>query len=77
LTQSGATLSGTYHDQYAPYTTGPVNGHTSAPRGVTLTVDPACCNPFTLTGTVDDSFSTITGTVNGSGFVNDPWTLRR
>jgi hypothetical protein len=79
MTHIGAALGGNYQDQYATSLrhTGPVAGSVSGTRNVALTVDLVCCTPFTFTGTVDEGFSTITGTVNGSGFVSDPWTLRR
>lgn len=37
----------------------------------------SCCVPFTFSGTAGADLNTITGTVNGSGFVNDGWTLTR
>jgi PKD repeat protein len=77
LTQNGATLSGSYSDQFAPDTTGPVTGSVSGPNRVTITVDPACCVPFTFSGTIDEALNRISGTTNGSGFVNAPWALTR
>jgi len=34
-------------------------------------------NPFTFRGTVGADGNTLTGVVNGSGFVNDPWSMTR
>jgi hypothetical protein len=77
LSQNGTVLSGSYADQLGDTTRGPVTGSVAGPNRVTITVDPACCIPFTFQGTVDDAVNRISGTTNGSGFVNAPWTLVR
>jgi hypothetical protein len=77
ITQNGSALSGSYSDQFGANTVGPVSGSVSGPNRVTFSVDPACCIPFTFSGTVDDAVNRITGSTNGSGFVNAPWTLTR
>jgi hypothetical protein len=77
ITQSGSALSGSYTDQFGAQTIGPVSGSVSGPNRVTFSVDPACCIPFTFSGTVDDAINRISGFANGSGFVQAPWSLTR
>jgi hypothetical protein len=78
LTHTGSTIAGSYTDQFGSTTAGPVNGGSVAsPNTVRFQVNPACCVPFTFAGTASGDLNTISGTVNGSGFVNAPWTLTR
>ena len=74
LTQSGTTLSGEYH---AVNVTGSLSGSVSNTGGVTFTVTVSGFQPFTFSGTSDAAGNTISGQVNGSGFVNSAWTLKR
>jgi PKD repeat protein len=80
LTQSGSTITGTFTQGAG---TGPIsNGsvRATAPR-VTFTVTPSLTGeafpPFTFTGDPSADFNTITGVLNGSGFVNQPIVIVR
>jgi hypothetical protein len=75
LTQSGTTLSGTYRDQFPG--NGAVSGSVSDQRSVTFRVTIPGVQPFTFTGNANPDINQITGVANGSGFVNDTWTLTR
>jgi len=75
LGQSGSNFSGSYADQFG---TGTLSGtvSTSSPRvRFTVTVPPFA--PFTFTGDPGADANSVSGTVNGSGFVNTSWTLTR
>ncbi len=74
LTQSASTLSGSFDSISLK---GAVAGSLSNTGQVTLTVTVPGFQSFTLTGQADDAGNTISGQVNGSGFQNDPFTLRR
>jgi hypothetical protein len=74
LAHSSSTLTGNYADQFG---SGTVSGRVSDPRAVTFTVSISGFQPFTFTGTVDAAGDRMTGTANGSGFVNASWTLSR
>jgi PKD repeat protein len=80
LTQSGSTLTGTFSQGAG---TGPISDGSvkaTSPR-VTFTVTPSLTGqpfpPFTFTGDPSADFNTITGTLNGSGFVNTPLVIVR
>jgi hypothetical protein len=75
LAQSGATLTGTYRDQSPG--TGAVNGTVSDQRSVSFRVAIPGFQPFNFTGNANPDINQITGVANGSGFVNDTWTLTR
>jgi hypothetical protein len=72
---SGSTLSGNYVDQFPG--SGTVTGRVSSPLAVTFTVTIPGFQPWTFTGTADSTINTLTGVANGSGFVNNSWTLTR
>ena len=74
LTQSASTLSGTFDSISLK---GSVSGSVSNTGQVALTVTVQGFQSFTLNGQADDAGNTISGQVNGSGFQNDPFTLRR
>lgn len=77
LTQNAAVLTGTYSDTIVGSGTlsaGSVS--TAAPR-VRFTVTVPGFTPFAFTGDVSADGNSISGTVNGSGFVNDPWVMSR
>ena len=74
LTETGSTLAGTFD---AIDMKGTVSGSVSNTGLVTLTVTVPNFQPFTLNGQADDAGNTISGQVNGSGFQNTPFTLRR
>jgi hypothetical protein len=56
---------------------GTISGSVSNTGQVTMTVTVPGYQPFTLTGQADDAGNTISGQVNGSGFQNAPFTLKR
>jgi PKD repeat protein len=80
LTQSGSSITGTFTQGAG---TGPVSDgsvRSTSPR-VTFTVTPSlpaqAFPPFTFTGDPSADLNTITGTLNGSGFVNTPLAIVR
>lgn len=74
LTHSGTSLSGEYN---AVNVKGTVSGTVGSTGQVTFSVSVSGYAPFTFSGQSDAAGNTLTGTVNGSGFVNAGWTLRR
>jgi hypothetical protein len=74
LTETGSTLSGTFDSISLK---GTVSGSVSNTGQVTMTVTVSGFQPFTLNGQADDAGNTISGQVNGSGFQNTPFTLKR
>ena len=74
LTQTGSTLSGAFD---AIDRKGTVSGSVSNTGQVVLTVTIPGFQPFTLNGQADDAGNAISGQVNGSGFQNSAFTLRR
>jgi hypothetical protein len=74
LTQTGSALSGTFDSISLK---GSVSGSLGSRGEVTLTVTVPGFQSFTLTGQADDAGNTIAGQVNGSGFQNAPFTLKR
>jgi len=74
LTDSRSALSGTFD---AVNLKGTVSGSVSATGQVTLTVTIPGFAPFIFNGQADDGGNTMSGQVNGSGFVNAPATLKR
>jgi PKD repeat protein len=82
FTQTGSTFTGTYRDTLlgagtvSAGTIGLLSPGVSAPGVVLFTVTLPGFTPFTFTGRITDA-NTLEGVVNGSDFVNEPWTLRR
>jgi hypothetical protein len=82
FTQTGSTFTGTYRDTLlgagtvSAGTIGLLAPGLSAPGVVVFTVTLPGFTPFTYTGRITDA-NTLDGVVNGSDFVNEPWTLRR
>jgi hypothetical protein len=74
LTHNGTNLSGEYN---AVNMKGSLSGTVSSTGHVTFTVTVSGYQPFTFDGNSDSAGNTITGVVNGSGFSNDTWTLKR
>jgi hypothetical protein len=74
LTQAGTTLSGEYD---AVNFKGAVSGSVSNTGQVTFTVTNSGFQAFTFMGQADDAGNTISGQVNGSGFNNQAWILKR
>jgi hypothetical protein len=79
LTQTGATISGSYTDQRGG--TGTVTGVVAAngvvAMSVTVTVQGVTNDPFNFSGTAGATLDTLTGVVNNSGFTNAPWPQSR
>jgi hypothetical protein len=80
LTQSGNSLTGTFTQGSG---TGPItNGSIKASQPqVTFTVTPSIGTttfpPFTFTGNLSADYNTITGVLNGSGYIDEPITIVR
>jgi len=74
LTETASTLSGTFDSISLK---GTVSGSVGSTGQVTMTVTVPGFQSFTLNGQADDGGNTISGQVNGSGFQNAPFTLRR
>jgi hypothetical protein len=75
LTETGGSaLSGTFDSVSLK---GTVSGSVGNTGQVTLTVTVPGFQPFTLSGQADAAGNTISGQVNGSGFQNASFTLRR
>ena len=79
LTQNSTNISGSYTDQVTTPSAGPgtVNGGVNDSGTVTFTVEIRGINPFTFRGTISADGNALSGVVNGSGFVNDPWSMTR
>jgi hypothetical protein len=74
LTHSGTSLTGEYN---AIDKKGTISGSVGNTGQVNFTVTVSGFQPFTFSGTADAAGNTISGQVNGSGFNNEAWTLRR
>src|SRR5262245_58296711 len=74
LTHTGTALSGTFDSISLK---GSVSGSVGNKGEVTMTVTVSGFQPFSLTGQADDAGNTISGQVNGSGFQNVAFTLKR
>jgi hypothetical protein len=74
LIQSAVNLSGTFR---AFGDTGSIAGTVSAPSTVRMTVSIPGFQPFTMTGQVSSNLNTITGTLQGSGFTGERFTMSR
>ena len=74
LTQSGSSLSGRYT---AVGLSGDVSGSVTSAGHVVFTVSVPCCAPFTFEGDADAAANALTGRVNGSGFFNTSWIIKR
>jgi hypothetical protein len=79
LTQTGATIGGSYVDQLGG--TGTVTGVVAASGVVTLSVTVTTQGvtnvPFNFTGAAGATIDTLTGAVNNSGFTNASWPQSR
>jgi hypothetical protein len=74
LSQSGSSVTGSYSDAEGP---GTVSGSVSAPNNVRLTVRQPQFDPFTFSGTTSADVNSVTGVINGSGFVNTGFSMTR
>ena len=75
ITQNGFSLTGAYRDDSGD---GTVAGTISATGTVTFTVTVPGIDPFTFTGTAGPGDQiTLDGKVNGSGFIDGTWTMRK
>src|SRR5689334_9476265 len=76
FTQTGSSLSGTYSD-CVPNSSGTVSGSVDGAGAVSFTVSLPGIIPFTFTGTPSADVNSLTGVANGSGFVNNGWSMAR
>lgn len=74
FTQTGTSLGGTFRSFGD---TGSISGTVSAPNNVRFTVTIPGFQPFTLRGTIDDDLNGIAGTITGSGFTGERFTMTR
>jgi hypothetical protein len=78
LTQTGTLITGDYSDQLGPGRLDPAVANTIDGNGnVKLRYKQAVFSDFTFTGTMDATGRRITGVVNGSGYVNTPFTMSK
>lgn len=78
LTQSVNLITGDYSDQLGPGRLDPAVANTIDANGnVKLRYKQAVFSDFTFTGTMDSTGRRITGVVNGSGYVNTPFTMTK
>jgi PKD domain/PEGA domain len=76
ITHSGATVSGTFVD--AVYGSGVISGFVAtSPPLVRVTIIQPGFNPFTYTANPNADITMLTGMVNGSGYVNEPFSITR
>jgi PKD domain-containing protein/PEGA domain-containing protein len=76
LTQTGTNVSGSYSDQFGLAGSAAGTVRTTPPQ-VTLIVTVPGFQPFTFTGSANNDVSGLNGVANGSGFINNGWTLTR
>ena len=75
ITQSGAPVGGTVVDVFG---SGVISGFAAtSPPLVRFTILESGFNPFTFTGNPNGDITTVTGSVNGSGYNNEPFTIMR
>jgi hypothetical protein len=74
FTETNSSLSGVFNGINLKGTATGTVGNTGQ---VTFTVTVPGFAPFTFVGQADDAGNTMTGQVNGSGFVNSPATIKR
>ena len=78
LTQAATLITGDYSDQLGPGRLDPAVANTiDASGNVKLRYKQAVFSDFTFTGTMDATGRRITGVVNGSGYVNTPFTMTK
>jgi hypothetical protein len=79
ITQTSAALSGMLTlPQFPPNDRNwTVSGSVSGPLAVTFSAAQPGFQPFTFNGTADADVNRLTGTVTGSGFTGQSWTLTR
>ena len=78
LTQTATLITGDYSDQLGPGRLDPaVANSIDASGNVKLRYKQAVFSDFTFTGTMDATGRRITGVVNGSGYVNTPFTMTK
>ena len=78
LTQVGGSITGTYADQDGSGKLDPASANTIDANGnVKLRYKQATYSDFTFTGTMDSTGRKVTGVVNGSGYVNTPFTMTK
>ena len=78
LVQTGTAITGDYSDQLGAGKLDPAVANTiDAAGNIRLRYKQAIFSDFTFTGTINSTGRTATGVVNGSGFVNTPFTMTR
>lgn len=78
LVQTYTTVTGDYSDQLGAGKLDPASANTIDANGnVKLRYKQAIYSDFTFTGVMDATGRKITGVVNGSGFVNTPFTMTK
>jgi immune inhibitor A len=78
LVQTGNLVSGDYSDQLGPGKLDPASANTIDANGnVKLRYKQSTFSDFTFTGVMDSTGRKITGAVNGSGYVNTPFTMTK
>jgi hypothetical protein len=77
LTQNGSTITGTYNDSVAgPGKLDPASpGTIDAAGNVTLRVKQGSFSDFTFRGTLNAAGNRVTGTIRGSGFDGQAFTM--
>jgi PKD domain/PEGA domain len=76
ITHSGATVAGTFVD--AVYGSGVISGFVAtSPPLVRITIIQPGFNPFTYTANPNADITMLTGMVNGSGYINEPFSITR
>ncbi len=78
LTQNSTVLTGDYSDQAGVGRLDTAVANTVDANGnVRLRYEQGAVSDFTFTGTMDTTGRRITGVVNGSGYVNRPFTMNK
>jgi hypothetical protein len=78
LVQSYTMVTGDYSDQLGPGRLDPASANTIDANGnVKLRYKQSVYSDFTFTGVMDSTGRRITGVVNGSGYVNKPFTMTK
>ena len=77
LTQAFSSLTGNYVDCLTGALTGGISGSIDTAGLVTMTITVPGFAPFTFRGNPSADVNTLTGVINGSGFVNTAWVMTR
>ena len=77
LTQAFSSLTGTYADCATGQLPATITGSIDTAGVVTIIVTVQGFAPFTFRGNPSPDVNTLTGVINGSGFVNVTWVMSR